>query len=96
MNAWVRNPIRGLLLFLSVFCVVQVPVMAQSVSESGSSDSSLLPTGERWLEHVEKGLRPFWMMDTAKGTPIGNFPTFRCDNGALLNTDAPCNELNQD
>lgn len=101
MNAWVQAPIRGLLFILSAFWLFQVPVMAQSVSEKSlsgvsPSESSPLPTGERWLEHVENGLRPFWMMDTAKGTPIGNFPTFRCDNGALLNTDAPCNELNQD
>lgn len=89
MEARIKIPKRLLLSFLSILFVFQAAVV-QAFTEQYP-----LPTGEQWLKHVESGLRPFWMMDTAKGKPIGNFPTFRCDNGSLLNIEKPCNELNQ-
>lgn len=52
-----------------------------------------LPTGQQWLEHVQQNLLPFWSLPAALGDPIGSFPTVRCDDGSLLNLDAPCPEV---
>ena len=35
-----------------------------------------------WLGHLENDLLPYWRMDAAKGTPAGNFPTWRRMDGA--------------
>lgn len=59
------------------------------------SKSSALPAGETWIKHVKEDLMPFWMSKVALGNPVGNFPTFRCDNGEAVNKDKPCNELLQ-
>ncbi|WP_089724196.1 AGE family epimerase/isomerase [Candidatus Thiosymbion oneisti] len=43
-----------------------------------------------WLTHVEKDLLPFWKQESAYGDPIGNFPTYRCNDGSTLDVDNPC------
>jgi mannose/cellobiose epimerase-like protein (N-acyl-D-glucosamine 2-epimerase family) len=43
-----------------------------------------LPRGERWREHLEKDLLPFWTMPSALGEPLGNFPTYRNNDGSLV------------
>ena len=60
------------------------------------SASINLPSGEDWLDHTTKGLAPYWVMPSAQGEPIGNFPTFRCDDGTLLNVSDVCPELKRD
>ncbi|WP_375749191.1 AGE family epimerase/isomerase [Vibrio sp. HN007] len=55
-----------------------------------------LPSSQQWLKHVEQGLMPYWMMESAQGHPIGNFPTFRCDDGTVLDVTDICPELNAD
>ena len=52
-----------------------------------------LPAPLEWLVHLERDLMPFWTMPAALGTPIGNFPTFRCNDGSLYNPRRPCPEL---
>jgi mannose/cellobiose epimerase-like protein (N-acyl-D-glucosamine 2-epimerase family) len=52
-----------------------------------------VPVGERWISHLEKDLIPFWTMESALGKPVGNFPTFRCDDGNLPDPELPCAEL---
>ncbi|NET14404.1 MAG: hypothetical protein F6K08_17030, partial [Okeania sp. SIO1H6] len=52
-----------------------------------------VPTGERWLQHLEEDLLPFWEMDEALGDPVGNYPTYRCNDGSLYNWRNPCPEL---
>jgi len=52
-----------------------------------------LPSGYRWLQHLNQELMPFWNMKPALGNPIGNFPSFRCNNGSLWNPNNPCPEL---
>ncbi|WP_345795422.1 AGE family epimerase/isomerase [Vibrio sp. CAU 1672] len=55
---------------------------------------AMLPTGEAWIQHATQGLAPYWMAESAQGLPVGNFPTFRCDNGEVLDVRHPCPELN--
>ncbi|GAA5181570.1 hypothetical protein GCM10025771_28800 [Niveibacterium umoris] len=52
-----------------------------------------LAGGDIWLRHVERDLLPFWSGRAALGHPIGNFPTFRCNDGSAYVPDAPCAEL---
>lgn len=35
-----------------------------------------------WTDHLQQELLPFWTMDAAKGSPVGNFPTYRQMDGA--------------
>ena len=76
---------RQLLLTAAVLCSA-LPAIAQEKA---------LPTGQDWLEHTQLGLAPYWMMEQAQGLPIGNFPTFRCDDGALMQLTDICPELRQ-
>ena len=52
-----------------------------------------LPGGETWTAHLSRDLAPFWMRPEAFGAPVGAFPTFRCDDGRLVDPDLPCGEL---
>jgi mannose/cellobiose epimerase-like protein (N-acyl-D-glucosamine 2-epimerase family) len=55
--------------------------------------ASELPSLERWRKHVTDELLPFWTVPDALGTPVGNFPTFRCNDGKVYRAEAPCPEL---
>jgi mannose/cellobiose epimerase-like protein (N-acyl-D-glucosamine 2-epimerase family) len=52
-----------------------------------------LPKGDRWIRHVREDLLKFWGMESALGSPLGNFPTYRCNDGSLYRPKAPCPEL---
>jgi mannose/cellobiose epimerase-like protein (N-acyl-D-glucosamine 2-epimerase family) len=52
-----------------------------------------LPDGSRWIRHLKEDLLPFWDNAAALGNPVGNFPTYRCNDGSLFNPKAPCQEL---
>jgi len=52
-----------------------------------------LPKGDRWIRHVKEDLLKFWGMESALGTPLGNFPTYRCNDGSLYQPETPCPEL---
>ena len=52
-----------------------------------------LPAGEEWVAHLSRDLAPFWLAPEALGSPVGAFPTFRCDDGGLVDPDLPCGEL---
>lgn len=60
---------------------------------SGVALASGLPDGQVWIRHVEHDLLPFWSTPAAIGKPVGNFPTFRCNDGSAYVPDAPCAEL---
>lgn len=49
-----------------------------------------LPSLERWRQHLTGDLMPYWTTPDALGTPVGNFPTFRCPDGAAYRPAAPC------
>jgi mannose/cellobiose epimerase-like protein (N-acyl-D-glucosamine 2-epimerase family) len=57
---------------------------------------SALPKGDRWIKHVNEDLLKFWDMQEALGDPVGNFPTYRCNDGSLFNPRSPCAELEND
>ena len=52
-----------------------------------------LPPGKRWIRHMNEDLLKFWDMKTALGQPLGDFPTYRCNDGSLYDAAAPCPEL---
>jgi mannose/cellobiose epimerase-like protein (N-acyl-D-glucosamine 2-epimerase family) len=54
-----------------------------------------LPSLERWRQHVTGEILPFWVTADALGTPVGNFPTFRCNDGTVYHPGATCPELAQ-
>jgi len=48
-----------------------------------------------WLTHVRDDLLLFWDQESAYGQPIGNFPTYRCNDGSVLDVDNPCPAFSQ-
>src|SRR5580700_9821888 len=43
-----------------------------------------LPRGQRWTQHLMEDLLPFWTKSSALGEPMGNFPTYRNNDGSLV------------
>lgn len=74
---------------------VLVPVNRENRFEIVDVESVIaaLPNGDRWIQHVVEDLLRFWALDTALGKPLGNFPTYRCNDGSLYDSEAPCAEL---
>ena len=65
--------------------------LAAAFAQSGDSAwIAQLPTGDRWIQHLTTDLAPFWTMPAALGSPLGSFPSTRCDDGSLLNFQKPC------
>lgn len=58
-----------------------------------SAPAQTLPTGDRWISHLQNELLTFWDQPTALGSPQGNFPSTRCDNGSTLDFKNPCPEI---
>ena len=52
-----------------------------------------LPEGKVWVDHLSRDLAPFWLRPEALGSPTGAFPTFRCDDGSLVDPELPCGEM---
>lgn len=52
-----------------------------------------LPPAAEWLRHLQHDILPFWQTAAALGTPIGNFPTFLCNDGSLNDPQSPCAEF---
>ena len=76
--------------------ILSYPVMAKTAKTTSVDIEQLLkelPTGDRWIAHLKEDLLPFWEMETALGQPVGNFPTYRCNDGSLYNPNRPCPEL---
>jgi mannose/cellobiose epimerase-like protein (N-acyl-D-glucosamine 2-epimerase family) len=74
---------------------LQVPVNADSRFKVVDVDAIItaLPKGDRWLRHVREDLLRFWDMESAIGDPVGDFPTYRCNDGSLYRPQTPCPEL---
>jgi mannose/cellobiose epimerase-like protein (N-acyl-D-glucosamine 2-epimerase family) len=68
-------------------------VNAAAAFDAGDPDPSLLPTGREWVTHIEEDLLPYWTTPAALGNPIGNFPTFRANDGSVIDPRHPVPEV---
>ena len=68
-------------------------VNAAAAFTAVTPDPSLIPTGREWVTHIEEDLLPFWTSRAALGNPIGNFPTFRADDGSVIDPKHPPREV---
>lgn len=66
---------------------------AMASQQAPNKPEGTFPSTQAWLKHTKQGLAPYWMHEAAQGVPVGNFPTFRCDNGELLDVSNVCPEL---
>lgn len=62
-------------------------------AKSVSAQMHALPTTEAWRNHISNDLMPFWTLSDALGQPVGDFPTERCNSGALPDPAAACDEV---
>src|SRR4029077_600508 len=53
----------------------------------------MLPTGQERGTHIETDLLPYWTTPVALGNPIGNFPTFRANDGSVVDSKNPSPEI---
>lgn len=84
--------LRGLLLGL-LLSALQGTAAEQGRPKVPKSAPSV--GGQVWLDHFQRDLLPFWDLPAAWGTPRGNFPTFRCNDGSLPDPAAPCEALKE-
>jgi len=49
----------------------------------------LLPTGAEWVTHLKEDLLTYWTSPSAIGTPPGNFPSFRANDGTSIDPKNP-------
>ena len=61
-------------------------VDASAQFEAAKPDVSLLPTGQEWVTHLQQDLLPYWTTPVALGNPVGNFPTFRANDGSVIDS----------
>jgi mannose/cellobiose epimerase-like protein (N-acyl-D-glucosamine 2-epimerase family) len=68
-----------------------MPLPQRNLSQSFDIDKILrdLPRGSRWIRHLREDLLPFWDTNEALGTPVGNFPTYRNNDGTLVDPANP-------
>ena len=64
-----------------------------SPAATASAAPAGLPTAADWVAHLQRDLIPFWTQPAALGEPVGEFPTFRCDDGRAWDAAHPCPEL---
>jgi len=72
---------------VAVLLLAACPIMARAADNGYLAN---LPTGDRWLTHLSTDLLPFWTMPSALGSPLGSFPSTRCDDGSPLDFNNPC------
>lgn len=87
---------KPLVLFASLLLLAPgLPARAQlaPVSQVQVQVPADLPTGERWLRHFREDLLPFWNLPDAWGSPRGDFPTFRGNDGKVVDWAKPPAEL---
>jgi mannose/cellobiose epimerase-like protein (N-acyl-D-glucosamine 2-epimerase family) len=77
----------GLLFSLTAILAPRAP--AQEAAQTIAN----LPAAAEWKRHLERDILPFWETPAALGNPVGNFPSFRCDDGSVTNPQAPCAEF---
>lgn len=78
---------------VAAYCLSIVFVVACSTTPA--SKPAGVPAGDFWTNHLGADLAPFWTMPDALGNPVGNFPTFRCNDGRKWDPVQPCPELGE-
>jgi mannose/cellobiose epimerase-like protein (N-acyl-D-glucosamine 2-epimerase family) len=69
-------------------------LIATCASTAAQSQAvGVLPSPSAWIDHLVNDLLPFWTSADAMGTPIGDFPTVRCNDGHVPTTTAQCPEI---
>jgi uncharacterized protein (TIGR03437 family) len=81
---------RRALRYLLVACVSALALSRGFAQSADVPYIDSLPTGERWLTHLNNDLLPFWTMPAALGNPLGEFPSVRCDDGTVPDLTHPC------
>lgn len=66
-----------------VAAIVLILVSASAAAEKGKVSD--LPDSQQWLNHLNRDLLSFWANPEGLGDPIGNFNTFRYDDGSPVN-----------
>jgi mannose/cellobiose epimerase-like protein (N-acyl-D-glucosamine 2-epimerase family) len=82
-----KNHFRHTLGVLVVILFTAIPVFAKDASCQATEVqlATELPSGKRWMEHLYHDLLPFWEKPAAMGSPVGNFPSFRYNEGTVVN-----------
>lgn len=93
-----RRRARAALLLAGVLgsafgCASRGPLPSASEPAARVDASPAPQPSERWLAHVENELLPFWSTPAALGDPLGDYPTFRCNDGSAYDAEAPCPEM---
>jgi mannose/cellobiose epimerase-like protein (N-acyl-D-glucosamine 2-epimerase family) len=81
------------ILLLSCLALFTVGLPAPAQAPAATTGAAKLPSGERWLKHFNEDLLPFWNVPDAWGTPRGDFPTFRGNDGRAVDWAKPPEEL---
>ena len=68
-------------------------VDAAAAFDAATPATSHLPTAREWVKHIEEDLLPYWTTPAALGTPVGNFPTFRANDGSVIVQGVPVPEV---
>lgn len=61
--------------------IISQPVQGYAHIASTATYGAILQS-DVWIEHYKNDIAPFWTMNAALGNPVGNFPTFRNNNGS--------------
>lgn len=85
-NSIVRTSLASLSLALSLAFAQSPATVPVYKIDSLVND---LPDGQTWIDHIDKDLMKFWLTPEAMGNPIGNFPTYRAENGKVVNPGDP-------
>ena len=78
-------------LLLAAIAAITLPAAAQTRDKNAPIAS--LPVAADWVQELRRDILPFWETPAALGDPVGNFPTFRCNDGLPTNPQAPCPEF---
>ena len=70
--------IKGILKFSIILSLVC------SFTAIANTDLSYLPSATKWYQHID-AIGKFYLHKDARGVPVGNFPTWRCNDGSLRN-----------
>ena len=80
-------PLSGLVLAGMLVLAPTEPGRAEPSAAQASATATTVAEvlkGDTWLRHHREDLMPYWDLPAALGVPVGNFPSFRGQDGELL------------